>query len=61
MKFKTIAMTGVMSLAGLGLIGAGAHAVFTTTTASSQTINVGPRPWVRAATAPNSRGLGEAP
>jgi hypothetical protein len=41
MKFKTIAMTGVMSLAGLGLIGAGAHAVFTTTTASSQTINAG--------------------
>ncbi|MGA3214171.1 MAG: hypothetical protein ABSD97_00585 [Acidimicrobiales bacterium] len=41
MKLKTIAMTGVMSLAGLGLIGAGAHAVFTTTTASSQTINAG--------------------
>jgi hypothetical protein len=30
-----------MSIAGLGLIGAGAHAVFTTTTASSQTINAG--------------------
>ena len=41
MKFKTIAMTGVMSLAGLGLIGAGAHAAFTTATASSQTINAG--------------------
>jgi hypothetical protein len=41
MKFKTIAMTGVMSLAGLGLIGAGAHAVFTTSAASSQTITAG--------------------
>ncbi len=41
MKFKTIAMTGVMSLAGLGLIGAGAHAVFTGTVSSSQTINAG--------------------
>ena len=26
MKLKTVAMTGVMSLAGLGLIGVGAHA-----------------------------------
>jgi hypothetical protein len=41
MKLKTIAMTGVMSLAGLGLIGAGAHAVFTTSSASSQQINAG--------------------
>jgi hypothetical protein len=41
MKFKTIAMTGVMSLAGLGLIGAGAHAVFTTSTTSAQTISAG--------------------
>ena len=41
MKLKTIAMTGVMSLAGLGLVGAGAHAVFTTTTTSAQTINAG--------------------
>ena len=32
MKFRTVAMTGVMSLAGLGLVGAGAHAVFTQTT-----------------------------
>src|ERR1035438_3438310 len=38
MKFKTIAMTGAISLAGLGLIGAGAHAAFTTTTSSSQQI-----------------------
>lgn len=41
MKFKTIAMTGVMSLAGLGLVGAGAHAVFTTSTTSAQTISAG--------------------
>jgi hypothetical protein len=41
MKLKTVAMTGVMSLAGLGLIGAGAHAAFTTTASSSQTITAG--------------------
>ncbi len=41
MKLRFIAMTGVMSLAGLGLIGIGAHAVFTTSTSSVQTINAG--------------------
>jgi predicted ribosomally synthesized peptide with SipW-like signal peptide len=41
MKFKTIAMTGMMSLAGLGLIGAGAHAAFTATTSSVQPITAG--------------------
>lgn len=41
MKFKTIAMTGVMSLAGLGLIGAGAHAVFTASATTVQTITAG--------------------
>jgi predicted ribosomally synthesized peptide with SipW-like signal peptide len=41
MKFKTIAMTGMMSLAGLGLVGAGAHAVFTATTTSSQQVTAG--------------------
>ncbi len=41
MKLKTIAMTGVLSLAGLGLIGAGAHAQFTQTTTSAQTITAG--------------------
>jgi hypothetical protein len=41
MKLKTVAMTGVLSLAGLGLVGAGAHAVFTTSTTSSQTITAG--------------------
>jgi hypothetical protein len=34
-------MTGVMSLAGLGLIGAGAHAAFNTTTTSNQTVSAG--------------------
>jgi len=38
MKLKTVAMTGVLSLAGLGLIGAGAHAAFTTSPTASQTI-----------------------
>jgi hypothetical protein len=41
MKIKAIAMTGVMSLAGLGLVGAGAHAVFTTSTSSAQTVSSG--------------------
>ena len=41
MKLKSIAMTGVMSLAGLGLVGAGAHAVFTQNTVSAQTITAG--------------------
>ena len=40
-KFRTIAMVGAMSIAGLGLIGAGAHAVFTTSTTSSQQITSG--------------------
>jgi predicted ribosomally synthesized peptide with SipW-like signal peptide len=34
-------MTGVLSLAGLGLVGAGAHAVFTQNTQSNQTISSG--------------------
>ncbi len=38
MKLRIVASMGVLSLAGLGLVGAGAHAVFTTSTASSQTI-----------------------
>ena len=41
MKLKAVALTGVMSLAGLGLVGAGAHAVFTTSVASSQTAQAG--------------------
>ena len=41
MKLRSVAMTGVMSLAGLGLVGAGAHAVFTQNTVSSQQITAG--------------------
>jgi hypothetical protein len=41
MKLKTVAMTGVLSLAGLGLVGAGAHAVFTTSASSTQPIVAG--------------------
>jgi hypothetical protein len=40
-KLKNFAMIGAMSIAGTGLIGVGAHAVFTTSTASSQTITAG--------------------
>jgi hypothetical protein len=41
MKLKTVALTGMMSLAGLGLIGAGAHGIFTTSTTSTQNITAG--------------------
>jgi hypothetical protein len=41
MKFKTVAMTGMLSLAGLGLVGVGAHAAFSTSTTSSQNITSG--------------------
>ncbi len=41
MKLRTIGLAGVMSVAGLGLIGAGAHASFTTQTTSKQTISTG--------------------
>ena len=41
MKLRTVAMTGVMSLAGLGLIGVGAHATFDTSTTSNQIISTG--------------------
>jgi len=41
MKFRFLAMIGVMSLAGLGLVGAGAHAIWTTSSTSSQTITAG--------------------
>ena len=56
MKFKTIAMTGVMSLAGLGLIGAGAHAAFTSNVSSQQTITAGTLGIVLSA--PNAVGDG---
>ena len=41
MKIKSVAMIGVMSLAGLGLIGAGAHAAWTTNTSSAQQVTAG--------------------
>jgi predicted ribosomally synthesized peptide with SipW-like signal peptide len=41
MKLRTVALTAVMSLAGLSLVGAGAHAVFTQNTTSQQTISAG--------------------
>lgn len=41
LKFRNFAAFGAASVMGLGLIGVGAHAVFTTTTASSQTITAG--------------------
>ena len=41
MKLRSVALVGMVSLAVLGLIGAGVHAVFTTSTTSGQTITAG--------------------
>jgi predicted ribosomally synthesized peptide with SipW-like signal peptide len=41
MKLRFTALIGVLSLAGLGLVGAGAHAVFTQNTQSNQTVTAG--------------------
>ena len=41
MKLRTVPMVGAMSIVGLGLIGFGAHATFTTSTSSGQTITAG--------------------
>jgi len=41
MKLRTVPLVGVMSIAGLGLIGIGAHATFTTSTSSGQSITAG--------------------
>ena len=41
LKFKNMAMIGAMSIAGVGLIGVGAHATFTQNTTSSQTVAAG--------------------
>ena len=41
MKLRFVAMTGVLSLAGLGLVGAGAHAVFSTNVTATQQITSG--------------------
>jgi hypothetical protein len=40
-KFKNMAMIGAMSIAGVGLIGIGAHATYNTVAGASQTINTG--------------------
>jgi predicted ribosomally synthesized peptide with SipW-like signal peptide len=40
-SIKNLAMTGALSVAGLGLIGVGAHAVFTQNTTSTQDITAG--------------------
>jgi uncharacterized protein YaaQ len=41
MKLRSVALVGVVCIATLGLIGAGARAVFTTSTTSGQTITAG--------------------
>ena len=41
MKFRSVALVGVVCIATLGLIGVGAHAAFTTSTQSGQTITAG--------------------
>lgn len=41
MKLNRIAIGGVAGIMGLGLIGIGAHATFTTTTTSHQTVSAG--------------------
>jgi hypothetical protein len=41
LKLRNMAMAGAMGVAGLGLVGTGAHAVFTQGTTSAQTINAG--------------------
>src|ERR1019366_8943155 len=44
MKLRSVALVGVICLAALGLIGVGAHAAFTTSTTSGQTIRAGTWP-----------------
>ena len=41
MKLRTVPLVGALSIMGLGLIGVGAHATFTTNTSSGQTITAG--------------------
>src|ERR1035441_1777736 len=48
MKLRSVALVGVVCLAALGLVGVGAHAAFTTSTTSGQTITVGT--WVTPTT-----------
>ena len=48
MKLRSVALVGVICLAALGLVGVGAHAAFTTSTTSGQTITAGT--WVTPTT-----------
>ena len=41
MKLRTVPMTVMISIAGLGVIGVGVHATFTTSTSSGETITAG--------------------
>ena len=41
MRVRSLAMVGALSVAGLGLVGTGAHAVFTANTTSAQKITTG--------------------
>ena len=56
MNLRTIAFSGVAALAGLGLVGAGAHAVFTQNTSSAQTVTAGTMDVT--VTAPNATCVG---
>jgi hypothetical protein len=56
MKLTRIAMTGAAGVMGLGLIGVGAHAAFTTTTQSHQTVSAGTLSMVL--TSPGATGNG---
>ena len=42
MRIRSVALIGVMSLAGLGLVGAGAHAIYTANTTSTETVTATP-------------------
>ena len=41
LRLRTVALVGVLGVAGMGLVGVGAHAVFTTSTVSAQTVTAG--------------------
>lgn len=58
MKIRNIALAGVMGVAGMGLIGVGAHAVFTQNTVSAQQINAGTMNVTLSS--PNASGNGTA-
>jgi hypothetical protein len=53
MKLRSVALVGVICIAALGLIGVGAHAAFTTSTTSGQTITAGTG-WTTTTTDPTT-------